>query len=130
MLFEHRLFAAHRELADKGVQALNYDPPLFRLLRRLGLRLRPPHHERFLVNALALGLPIGAFWGLLMWCFGWQHEVSPEYALRQISVFVIGVGLMMAIIFRVRRWQLKLIPWETQPCSTPRTQQRWQPRQS
>ncbi|UBO72742.1 DUF6404 family protein [Aeromonas rivuli] len=130
MLFEHRLFAAHRELADKGVQALNYNPPLFRLLRRLGLRLRPPHHERFLVNLLAFGLPTGAIWGLLMWCFGWQHEVSPGYALRQISVFVSGAGLMMAIIFRVRRWQLKLIPWETLPCSTPRTQQRWQPRQS
>ena len=66
LVFAHRLDAAHRELAEKGVQALNYNPPLFRVLRRLGLRLRPPHHERFLVNLLAFGLPTGAIWGCLL----------------------------------------------------------------
>lgn len=130
MSFEHRLYAAHKELANKGVQELNYDPPLSRLLRRSGWQLKPPHYERFMINLLTMGLPTGIIWGLFMWFFGWEHAVSPGYALRQTSFFVIGVGLMMAIIFRVRRWQLKLIPWETLPCSTPRTQKRWQPRQS
>ncbi|MDF5702225.1 DUF6404 family protein, partial [Aeromonas hydrophila subsp. hydrophila] len=32
MEFEHRLVAAHRALAEKGVQELNYNPPLWRLL--------------------------------------------------------------------------------------------------
>ena len=36
MLFEHRLFAAHKELASKGVKEPNYAPPLYRLLRRTG----------------------------------------------------------------------------------------------
>lgn len=63
MEFEHRLVAAHQELAEKGVQTLNYNPPITWLLRKAGLAIRPPHYERFLVNVLALGIPTGAIWG-------------------------------------------------------------------
>ncbi|TNJ13097.1 hypothetical protein CF111_21735 [Aeromonas sobria] len=122
MEFERRLVAAHSELTDKGVLALNYNPPLWRLLRRLGLNIRPPHYERFIINLLALGLPTGAIWGLFMWFFGWQYEVSPAFAMRQIVQFGVGFGLLMAIIFWVRRKQLKLTPWERLPCSTSLTQ--------
>ncbi|MFC5707825.1 DUF6404 family protein [Aeromonas eucrenophila] len=129
MSFEHRLFAAHQELASKGVKEINYDPPLCQLLRKFGWQLKPPHYERFMVNLIAMGLPVGIIWGLLMWFFGWEHEVSLGYALRQTSFFAIGVGLLMAIVFQVRRRQLKLTPWEALPHSTPRTQKRWQPKQ-
>ena len=128
MSFEHRLYAAHQELASKGVKEINYNPPLCQLLRKFGWQLKPPHYERFMVNLIAMGLPVGIIWGLLMWFFGWEHEVSLGYALRQTSFFAIGVGLLMAIAFQIRRRQLKLTPWEALPHSTPRTQKRWQPR--
>ena len=128
MNFEERLAAAHQELESKGVWHANYNPPLLRLLRRLGLRLRPPHHERFLVNLLAFGLPTGAIWGMLMWYLGWHDEVSPAFALRQSLLFGIGFGLLMAIFLLVRCKQLKLTPWDALPHSTIRTQQRWQPK--
>ena len=48
MTFERRLAAAHRELADKGAQALNYNPPIIWLLRKAGFTLR--------------GLTTSAFW--------------------------------------------------------------------
>lgn len=124
MTFETRLAAAHQELESKGVWHANYNPPLLRLLRRLGLRLRPPHHERFLVNLLAFGLPTGAIWGVLMWYLGSQHEVSPTFALRQSALFGIGFGLLMATWLWFRRKQLKLAPWDALPHSTIRTQQR------
>ena len=123
MNFEERLAAAHQELENKGVWHANYNPPLCRLLRRLGLRLRPPHHERFLVNLLAFGLPTGAIWGVLMWYLGWQHEVSPAFALRQSLLFGIGLGLLMATWLWFRRKQLKLTPWDALAHSTSRPQQ-------
>ena len=128
MSFEHRLYAAHQELASKGVKVINYDPPISRLLRRFGWQLKPPHYERFMINLLALGIPTGIIWGLLMWFFGREHEVSLEYALRQASFFTLCFGLLMATLFWVRRRQLKLTPWEQLPGSTPRTQKRWQPK--
>lgn len=129
MSFEHRLYAAHQELASKGVKEINYNPPLCQLLRKFGWQLKPPHYERFMVNLIAMGLPVGIIWGLLMWFFGWQYEVSPAFALRQSALFGIGFGVLMGIIFLVRRKQLKLTPWEALPCSTLRTQKRWQLRQ-
>ena len=36
MTFDNRLAAAHRELAEKGVQTLNYNPPIIWLLRKAG----------------------------------------------------------------------------------------------
>ncbi|MDX7758179.1 DUF6404 family protein [Aeromonas hydrophila] len=111
MIFDNRLAAAHRELAEKGVQTLNYNPPITWLLRKAGFTIRPPHYERFLVNVLALGIPTGAIWGVLMWFFGWQHEVSSAFALCQSLLFGIGVGLLMATWLWFRRKQLKLTPW-------------------
>jgi hypothetical protein len=128
MSFEHRLFAAHQELASKGVKEINYNPPLCQLLRKFGWQLKPPHYERFMVNLIVMGLPVGIIGGLLMWFFGREHEVSLGYALRQTSVVAIGVGLLMAVAFQIRRRQLKLTPWEALPSSTPQTQKRWQPK--
>jgi len=54
--------------------------------------------------------------------------VSLEYALRQATFFTLCFGLLMAIFFQIRRLQLKLTPWGALPCSTPKTQKRWQPR--
>ncbi|MGL6003391.1 DUF6404 family protein [Aeromonas sobria] len=129
MTFEERLAAAHQELASKGVWHANYNPPLCRLLRRFGYPVKPPHYEGWLTNVLVSGVGIGLVWGMVMWFFSWQPmAMDLLFALRQIVQFGVGFGLLMAIIFWVRRKQLKLTPWERLPCSTSRTLKHWQPR--
>ena len=40
MTFDNRLAAAHRELTEKGVQTLNYNPPIIWLLRKKAVKVR------------------------------------------------------------------------------------------
>ena len=47
MDYETKLQLAHKELSDKGVWKSNYNPPLVRLLRKLGLCFPPPYYQRF-----------------------------------------------------------------------------------
>ena len=72
MTFEERLTAAHQELESKGVWHANYNPPLCRLLRRLGYPVKPPHYEDWLTNSLAFGISFGLVWGMMMWFFSWR----------------------------------------------------------
>jgi hypothetical protein len=113
MTFEARLAAAHQELASKGVWHANYNPPLFRLLRRLGCPVKPPHYQGWLANVLGFGISIGLFWGLLMWFFSWRGTgIAPAAALYQTALFVSFFGPTMASWFWFRCKQLKLTPWE------------------
>ncbi|WP_287147683.1 DUF6404 family protein [Aeromonas sp.] len=113
MTFEERLAAAHQELASKGVWHANYNPPLFRLLRRLGCPVKPPHYQGWLTNVLGFGISIGLFWGLLMWFFSWQPMgMDPLFSLRQTALFAGLFGIFMASWLWLRRKQLVLTPWE------------------
>ncbi|MGH1410802.1 MAG: DUF6404 family protein [Aeromonas sp.] len=119
MTFEERLAAAHLELADKGVKALNYNPPLFRLLRKCGLKVKPPHYMSWLGNALWFGLTAGGIWSLFMWLVSWHGTaIDVTSLLSQIGLFVSFFGLTMATMLWFRRKQLKLTPWEQLPATT------------
>ncbi|WP_275116369.1 DUF6404 family protein [Vibrio diabolicus] len=47
MDYETKLQLAHKELSDKGVWKSNYNPPLVKLLRKLGLCFPPPYYRAF-----------------------------------------------------------------------------------
>ena len=112
MTFEKRLTAAHQELASKGVWHANYNPPLCRLLRRLGCPVKPPHYQGWLSNTLWFGVSAGLIWGLFMWFFSWQPMgMDPLFSLRQTALFTSFFGLTMASMFWFRSKQLKLTPW-------------------
>ncbi|EIS3739368.1 hypothetical protein LO908_001721 [Aeromonas hydrophila] len=112
MTFEERLTAAHQELESKGVWHANYNPPLCRLLRRLGYPVKPPHYEDWLTNSLAFGISFGLVWGMMMWFFSWRPMgTEPLFALPQIALFAGLFGLSMASLLWLRRKQLKLTPW-------------------
>lgn len=100
MTFEERLTAAHQELASKGVWHANYNPPLCRLLRRLGCPVKPPHYQGWLSNTLWFGVSAGLIWGLLLCGFsagnpwGWirYFPCAKQPCLPDYSVFLWQVG--------------------------------------
>lgn len=113
MTFDDRLAAAHQELASKGVWHANYNPPLFRLLRRAGLSVKPPHYQSWLTNFIDFGVSSGLIWGLFMWLVSWHGtDIAPASILRQIAIFAGFMGLAMASYLWLRRKQLTLTPWE------------------
>ncbi|MGD8231914.1 DUF6404 family protein [Vibrio sp. TRT 1302] len=50
--YETKLQLAHKELSDKGVWKPNYNPPLVKLLRKLGLCFPPTCYQSFYANVI------------------------------------------------------------------------------
>lgn len=62
--------AALALLAQTGIWRSNYEPPLLRLLWRLGFDVPLPHLMSFWKNALSTGSYFCIAWGLIMWSQG------------------------------------------------------------
>ena len=73
---------------------------------------------------------LAAILGLVMANTGlapyYEHFLHAELGPLPVHLWINDV--LMAIFFQIRRLQLKLTPWGALPCSTPKTQKRWQPR--
>ncbi len=61
MDYETKLQLAHKELSDKGVWKSNYNPPLVKLLRKLGLCFPPPYYQSFFANVMLVWLSLPLF---------------------------------------------------------------------
>lgn len=79
MTFEERLTIAHQTLADQGIKEYDYNPWMFKLLRKLGCTVKPPYYAGGLVNFLCASLSIAPIWGLIMWTFVWHPEEDLSY---------------------------------------------------
>ena len=122
MTFEKKLQRAHRELAGAGIPDLNYNPPLTRMLRKIGIKVRPPHYYSFLLNAvlvsiyfiLTLGVLVVGVFTLIQLLS--RHGVSLTTAL--VKLFEIGwisciVGILLAAYFKYDAKRHGLSKWET-----------------
>ena len=89
--FDKRHRLAMEELAPSSIKAWNYDPPLHRALRRLGIKLRPPHYQTQSVNAAIFGVPFAVLFGVIMWLLPWPANDGP------IGVFILLVVLAGAM---------------------------------
>ena len=59
--------AALELLAATGLNPWNYEPPLVRVLWRIGFDAPPPHFASFTCAAVVSGVSFAVVWGLLMW---------------------------------------------------------------
>ncbi len=66
MSFQDKLKAAQKELSETKIWKSRSNPPIFVLLRKLGLNIRPLHYNTFAINFVSASIWFGVLWGLLM----------------------------------------------------------------
>jgi hypothetical protein len=102
-----------RVLLEKGVARSNIEPPLLRLLWRLGVPVRPPHFATFGATALGMGSFFGVGWGVGMWAVLWRSFSMSGWAMAAAAGFAGALfGLSIAGVFAYRRRALALPTWE------------------
>ena len=106
-------------LAATGMWQSSYEPPLLRLLWRLGFDIPPPHFSGFVSTAAFTGTLFGVFWGLLMWLLVWSANGMPLILVALLSAITgLLFGLAMASYYAYGRHKHKLPTWQelvTQP---------------
>jgi membrane associated rhomboid family serine protease len=110
--YDRKLAAALAELRATGMWRANYDPHMDRALRRLGLRLRPPHYRSFLSYMFGVGGCFGILWGI-------QMLQMPQDGARSslgVSLGALVGGLifggLMALWLRRDRRKHRLRDWD------------------
>ena len=111
--YNDRFARAESELEMSGLNSLNYAPPLFRLARKTGLRVRPPHYMSFLRATLILTVIFGTVWGVFMWIVLWRDMGMPwQGAVAASALAGILFGLLMAEYYRWSAKRAGLSRWE------------------
>jgi len=110
-----------RDMRQKGVRSWTAAPPLYRLLWRLGIKVRPPLFASFrslsvlyLCFFLLLWWGQGISWGSshFWWWEGGSHSIS---GLVASVVAAVSIGAIMAAIIRRKARKLALPRWEDYP---------------
>ena len=111
--FKERLEKAHAELQAQGVWLSNYQPPMFSLLRMLGIKVPPPYYIGFHLNAIiafwyfALIIFLVMYFGIL----GSSDTFQTAMDKALLWGFVYGIG--MAVFYTIRRRKLSLSDWSS-----------------
>jgi len=112
MTFEEKCNFAVKELESAKIWKSNYNPPITRLLRRLGFKVPFPHYNSFLVNAFSTGIYFGCVWGLCMYFFAWRTQnISPAVMLSTAIFAGAFFGIAMASYYSHCFKKHKLTSW-------------------
>ncbi len=99
--FESRLKQAHDELQQSGIWKSNYKPIPLTLIRKLGVKIKPPHYRQFLVNFFSYSVFVSIIWGIIMWLLVWRDAQFEFYTVFVISTCVgLLVGFTMALYYK------------------------------
>lgn len=96
--------AALALLAQTGIWRSNYEPPLLRLLWRLGFDVPLPHMMSFWKNALSAGSYFGIAWGLIMWTQGTTGTGLLVGAV--VAGLLFGIGMASYYAYGKRKYKL------------------------
>ncbi|WP_414698987.1 DUF6404 family protein [Oligoflexus sp.] len=76
MTFQEKLRHALDLCQDSKIKSYDYQPPLYKLLWRLGIEKAPPHFTGFYENWISIGTITGIPWTLIMAAPGLFQDVS------------------------------------------------------
>jgi hypothetical protein len=101
MTYPSKLSSALAMLAATGIGRGSYEPPLYRLLWRVGLFLPPPHFASFGFNFVFNAAWFATLWGAIMWLLLWS-QLGGSGVVATITAVAAGVlfGLTMAAYYR------------------------------
>ena len=113
MTFEEKYSFAIKELQNTKIWKSNYNPPITRLLHKLGVKVPLPHYNSFISNAVYIGCFMGLFWGSFMYLFTWRtQELSIVTMFLSSLFFGIFVGTCMSTYYYYDAKKYKLTPWK------------------
>ncbi|MEZ9233860.1 DUF6404 family protein [Vibrio amylolyticus] len=108
MSYESQLQAAHKELESKGVWKSNFNPPLMKLFRLIGIQIPPPYYQKFTINLVFNSFLFGLMFSIL----NWFNDTMPFPQLLLKNIFGgLFFGLLMSVFYLVRKKQLGLTNW-------------------
>jgi hypothetical protein len=112
MTYEEKCKFAVKELEAAKIWESNYNPPIIKLLRKLGFEVSFPHYNSFLRNALSTGIYFGCAWGVFMYFFVWNAQnISLAVVLSTVVFAGAFFGISMASYYRYGFKKHKLTPW-------------------
>jgi MFS-type transporter involved in bile tolerance (Atg22 family) len=112
MTFEEKHNFALKELQNTQIWKLNYNPPLTRLLHKLGVKVRLPHYNSCIYNFLSVGCFMGLFWGSFMYISTWRNQdILLIDMLLPALFFGVFVGTVQSASYVYDAKKYKLTPW-------------------
>ncbi|UXI66588.1 DUF6404 family protein [Tahibacter amnicola] len=87
-------------LSSMGLKSLDYAPPAYRLLWRLGVKITPPLFASFWHLALVPGVLFAFGWGTFMSMLAASRQVPPVSGWRFLTFCVIAGALFGAFLAR------------------------------
>jgi hypothetical protein len=114
MHFRAQLDRSLAMLSARGLARRHTEPLLFRLLWKLGVRVRPPHFLGFAPVAVVYGTGFACAWGVFMWVLVWSQQGLDFHgvALRSAGAGAAFGGVIAWLYARERR-EFALPAWES-----------------
>jgi hypothetical protein len=104
------------DLGHRGINRYTIAPPLYRLLWRLGIELKPPHFASFWSLVAITGVGYGVLLAVIMWAFVWQSR-PVSVVIGTAALAAVLFGLFMGAYYRMQARKLGLSRWENYPAA-------------
>ena len=110
--FNRKLDVAYQELSKTGKWRYNFDPPIFRVLRKTGLNVRPPYYNTYVVNVLVFGIMFTVLFGAITYFLDSLRGRLESYSLTTVILTGVVFGLLVPYILNNAKKKYSLSDWE------------------